>query len=160
MKNSAQLLCLTASLFIPMANLGAKDSAAGNTKAPPPPANVALAESPKSAVAIPQSVFVVPVTAREGRNPFFPNVPQPQVAQVHPEERKMADFSALVLNGLTGPPQRTAMINGSTFVEGEAGSVKLPGGSRMAVQCEKINDDGVIVVVGSERRELRLRRSL
>jgi hypothetical protein len=49
------------------------------------------------------------------------------------------------------------MINGRTFEPGEAGDVKFPNGKRVPIQCLEIRDDAVIIVVGAQRLELRMR---
>lgn len=105
---------------------------------------------------IPKSVFVVPANPREGRNPFFPGpaeVQKPAAAS----RAATADNFALVLNGLSGPPKRTAMINGRTFEAGEKGEVKLADGSRLQVECVEVRDDSAMISVGGQTRELRLR---
>src|SRR5262249_38956205 len=65
-------------------------------------------------VPIPQSNFVIPSQASEGRNPFYP---QSRIAfQAAPTISKprdnVIDTTSFVLNGITSPPKRTAMING------------------------------------------------
>src|ERR1051326_4155852 len=83
-------------------------------------------------VPIPQSVFVIPSQPSEGRNPFFPQSRmgfQATPPSTKPHEN-VIDTSSFVLNGITSPPKRTAMINGRTFEVGEAGEVKLPSGAK------------------------------
>lgn len=106
-------------------------------------------------IQIPKSVYKAPENLREGRNPFFPgsNLGRATDGPV----RTSAESYQLVLNGLTGPPRRTAMVNGRTFEEGETGEVRMPDGTRVTVKCLKIQDDSAIVQVGSQRKELRLR---
>jgi hypothetical protein len=109
--------------------------------------------------AIPQSVYVVPSTPKDGRNPFFPqSVATPAV--VKPKEGAAVDMAAFVLNGITSPPRRTAMINGRTFEPGEEGEVKLPNGAKVLIKCEEIGSDSTIIQVNGVRRELRLRFGL
>ena len=134
----------------------------------PLPANLCLAasaKSPSSATSaalqaepepeIPQSVFAAPANRKEGRNPFYPNSTLGQLQNTKPPSAAV-DF-ALVLNGITSPPKRTAMINGRTFELGEEGEVKLPGGGKAVIKCEDIKADSATVVVNGQRRELRLR---
>jgi hypothetical protein len=134
-------------------------AAASVSNAPAKPANpVTLAlQAP-----IPKSVFEIPATPDDGRNPFFPNSveakPAP-VAKAAPAKPAI-DTSALVLNGITSPPKRTAMVNGRTFEPGEEGEVKLPNGSKLLIQCAEIKDEAVVIVVGGVRKELRLRFAL
>lgn len=110
-------------------------------------------------VPIPQSVFVIPSQPAEGRNPFFP---QSVVRAVPPKitPTNIVDPGAFVLNGITSPPRRTAMINGRTFEPGEEGEVRLPGGNKMLIKCEDIRAESAIIVVSGVRREIRLRSGL
>jgi hypothetical protein len=113
---------------------------------------------------IPGSVFVVPQNAIEGRDPFFPRssrvAPAPATTPTETAPATL-DISSLVLNGITGPPRRLAMINGRTFEKGEEGEVRGLGGTRFLVKCEEISDESVIVIVnGDVRKELRLRSGL
>lgn len=112
---------------------------------------------------IPLSVFVVPHTPAEGRDPFFPRVSAAVPAPVPVKEPAQAvlDTSALVLNGITGPPRRSAMINGRTFEKGEEAEVRGVGGVRFLVKCEEIKDETVVIIINGElRRELRLRSGI
>lgn len=105
---------------------------------------------------IPQSVFIVPTSPKQGRNPFFPN----SVPRVPQKTNAPVDFASIVLNGITSPPRRTAMINGSTFEVGETGDVKLSNGSRLTIQCLEIRSDTAIVAISGQKRELHLRSGL
>lgn len=112
-----------------------------------------------SLVEIPLSVFTIPATPRDGRNPFFPQsaIVAP-VVQAKPSSA--LDYSSFVLNGITSPPKRTAMINGRTFERGEEGEVRMPGGAKVLIKCEEIRADSAIIFVNGQRRELRLRFGL
>jgi hypothetical protein len=114
-------------------------------------ANIAVAEMP-----IPESVFNIPASAQQGRNPFFPDS-QAAVPVVKTNLTSTLDTSTLVLNGITSPPKRMAMINGRSFERGEAGDVRLQNGVRIPVECLDILDDRVIIKVNGIRRELQLR---
>jgi hypothetical protein len=105
---------------------------------------------------IPQSDFVVPTQPSEGRNPFFPL--SSGRAVVPPINRETPfDITSFVLNGITSPPRRTAMINGRTFDLGEEGEVRLPSGGRMLIKVEEIKSDSAVIFFGGQRHELRLR---
>lgn len=137
-------------------NLGAAASTTppGNS---PTTTNQAPALAP---VEIPQSIFVIPSNPKEGRNPFFPNstfgVPLPP--QVKPSIIPV-DINSFVLNGITSPPKRTAMINGRTFEVGEEGEVRLPSGGKELIKCEDIGPDWAIISSKGQRRELRFHSS-
>jgi hypothetical protein len=106
----------------------------------------------------PQSVFVIPATPKEGRNPFFPRS-KPETTSVSPRPEPV-ESGAFVLNGITSPPKQTAMINGRTFEVGEVGDVKFHSGSKVSIKCLEIRDDAAIIEVGTQRRELRMRTGI
>lgn len=110
-------------------------------------------------VEIPQSVFVIPSNPKDGRNPFFPQS-LTATPVVKPREGASVDLSGVVLNGITSPPRRTAMINGRTFEPGEEGEVRLPSGSKVMIKCEEIRADSTVIQINGMRRELRLRFGL
>ena len=125
------------------------------TKPPAPSTN-----TPPAVVApveIPKSVFTAPKSPKEGRNPFFPDSRQVT------EQVKSTPAQApvlLVLNGISSPPKATAMINGSTFEVGEQSSVRLADGRRISIKCMEIREFSVVITIGSEQRELKLRPGL
>jgi hypothetical protein len=112
---------------------------------------------------IPQSVFSIPVTPQEGKDPFFPRSmriftdptavvrtnSQPVVAAVVAVELK--------LSGISGTADhRLAIINNRTFDVGEEGEVVSNVG-RVRIICKDIKADSVRVLVRGEERLLRLR---
>ena len=104
---------------------------------------------------IPQSTFIIPSTPKEGRNPFFP---QSTTVAPPPKPSPGVDpTTGVMLNGITSPPNRTAMINGRTFEPGEEGEVRMAGGAKLLIKCEEIKADSAVVLIGGQRRELRLR---
>lgn len=131
------------------------EAGAAKKPKPAPPAPPAASSVAAVEIHIPKSIYKAPVNAREGRNPFFPES-SVGVAPETPVKTATENY-ALVLNGLTGPPRRTAMINGRTFEEGETGEVKIANGSRVTVKCLKIADDSAIILVSGQHKELRLR---
>jgi hypothetical protein len=140
--------------------LGLPTVAWAGPKTPAPPSgtstNTPSIESPS--FEIPASVFQVPSTPREGRDPFFPNS-QLNAPVVKPKEAPL-DFSGFVLNGITSPPKRTAMINGRTFEVGESGEIKLPNGTKSLIKCIDIKGESVVIDVNGQRLELRMRFGL
>ncbi len=105
---------------------------------------------------IPESVFNIPASPRQGRNPFFP-ASQAVLPRVKTNATGDVETTALVLNGITSPPKRMAMINGRSFEAGETGDVKLPNGQRITIRCVEIHDDRVVIMVAGQKRELQLR---
>ncbi len=133
--------------------------------APAKPAKPSASPTNAPAVAaeieIPHSVFVIPASPREGRNPFFPRSSNvPEAPKVRPQDAREA--SAIKLNGIVpNGPQRSAMINGRTFERGEEAEIRLPSGVKVLIKCEEIKEDSVEVLVnGTMRRQLRLRSGL
>lgn len=108
---------------------------------------------------ITQSVFTIPTTAQEGRNPFFPNSTM-GVVVMRPRQTNQTETLSFTLNGITSPPRSTAIINGRTFEIGEEAEVKLASGTRVLVKCEEITTDSATITVNRERRVLRLRAGL
>lgn len=140
--------------------LGLAATAAPSTKSAPA---AEPAAKPVVQQDIPKSVFVIPSSPKEGRNPFFPYSAQPAPAPNPDPGGKNptpVDASGFVLNGITSPPKRTAMINGRTFEPGEAGEVRTRNAYRVLIKCEEIRDDSAIINVDGKRIELRLRTGL
>ena len=113
-------------------------------------------------VAIPQSSFVIPSQPNEGRNPFYPQSRtafQAAMTTAKPRDN-VVDTSSFVLNGITSPPKRTAMINGRTFEPGESGEVKIPNGAKILIKVEEIRSESAVILVNGQRHEVRLRSGL
>ena len=113
---------------------------------------------------IPKSVFVIPSSPKEGRNPFFPQsavqAPPPDLSRISKQPVK-SDPSLIHLNGITpSGPRVTAMINSRTFEEGESGEIKLPNGAKVLIKCIEIKADSVIIEVDGQKRELKLKAGL
>lgn len=111
-------------------------------------------------VSIPQSTFVIPSQPTEGRNPFFPQTIVRTAPPATIPTDSVVDSSVFVLNGITSPPRRTAMINGRTFEPGEEGEVRLASGNKILIKCEDIRADSATIVVGGKHRDLRMRSGL
>lgn len=108
---------------------------------------------------IPASTFSIPTSPRDGRDPFFPDSTRVYTADA-PKAKPNKSPISLKLNGLSGPVEkRLAIINGRTVAEGEEAEIPTSTG-RQQVRCISIDDDSVVVEVGGERRELKLREGL
>jgi len=110
-----------------------------------------LAESP-----IPKAVFVIPTSAAQGRNPFFPNSTAFSPQPIRPATNAPVE-AVLVLQGINGPPKRMAIVNGKTFEKDEEGEVRLPSGSKILVKCLEVGDNSAVFLVAGQRRELKMR---
>ncbi len=128
-----------------------------------PSANPAAAQGQAVATAVfpppPQSVFVMPKKAAEGRDPFFPNSARVYTSDTDAKPKgPVAVVVDLSLKGISGTAaEPLAIINTTTFTTGEENDVITTAG-RMRVRCVEINMvKGIVLVqVGGERRELRL----
>jgi hypothetical protein len=99
---------------------------------------------PASTNAPAQSVFTLPDSPKEGRDPFFPNSPRPYV-ESHQQNNTQPELSALKLEGITGRGSRAlAVINGETFAAGEESDVKTAGG-KIHVRCMQIKTSSVVI---------------
>jgi len=134
------------------------------TSQAPAAANPASSKAPTAStnqvaptLEIPQSVFVVPNNPREGRNPFFPGSHAELPQQTRPSQS--VDASSFILNGITSPPKRTAMINGRTFEVGEEGEVRVPSGAKELIKCVEIGADSATIEFKGQRLTLRFRSS-
>ena len=91
-----------------------------------------------------QSVFVLPDSPKEGRDPFFPNSQHPYI-ESHEQNNTQPELSALKLEGISGRGSRAlAVINGETFAAGEESDVKTPGG-KIHVHCLQIKTSSVVI---------------
>ena len=155
---AATLLCLA------LVSHAATQPASTPSKAPSAPP--APASTPVAAV-IPRSIFVVPTSEREGRDPFFPRttrlhaVAQTSKTGIVRTNPQPSIAIELALKGISGTPERPlAIINNQTFAVGEENDV-VSGGRRMRIRCLEINvaAESVTIQVGNQKRELRLKQS-
>jgi hypothetical protein len=154
MKTYAKNICLLP-LLVLLPGIAVCSAAEKLSAQPEPTAVVASAEPSTPA---PQSVFEIPASPKDGRNPFFPR--SKSEAPVVAQKAAVIETGSFVLNGITSPPKRTAMINGRTFEVGEAGEVKFQNGARVLITCIEIRDDAAVIKVGDQRRELRMRAGI
>lgn len=135
-------------------------AASTNTVAAKPAAARNEVAAPAELLPPPQSVFVIPKKASEGKDPFFPNATRVYNTgiEVKPKGPPMVNMSDLTLKGISGTAaEPLAIINNTTFTTGEDNDVITTAG-RMRVRCVEINMSlgTVLVQVGGDRRELRL----
>jgi hypothetical protein len=108
---------------------------------------------------VPLSVFIIPTTPQEGKDPFFPRSMRLfNDVLVKTNLQAMAVVAVeLKLQGISGDADhRLAIINNRTFGIGEEGEV-LSGAGRARIICKDIKADSVRVLVNGEERLLRLR---
>src|ERR1051326_2051557 len=130
--------CLSLGLGLVFCGIASSERSLASTKEPAPKRAKVLNIPAVPDVPLPQSVFNIPSQPSEGRNPFFPQSTVRVVVPSKVSPQNPVDTTLFVLNGITSPPKRTAMINGRTFEPGEEGEVRLPGGGKMLIKCEEI----------------------
>jgi hypothetical protein len=135
--------------------------------AAPPEATKKAADSKQASAtteSVTPSVFVLPASSKDGRDPFFPKSERPFASQkpVTPQGTKPVPVDLpMTLNGIIPQGQvKLAMIEGRTFAEGEEGDVRV-NGVKKRIRCLKVKDESAIIELlpEGERRELKMRWS-
>jgi hypothetical protein len=117
-------------------------------------ANVSLAFGETAAPVPLRSVFVVPASAQEGRDPFFPESSRTHEGTA--VSNRTAGINDLTIKGFSGKRNhRMVIINNHTFSAGDEGDVKIPGG-RIHLRCLEIHATMVVIEVNGQKRELNL----
>jgi hypothetical protein len=100
-----------------------------------------------------QSVFNLPSSPSDGRDPFFPN-------SMRPYEQAMVkshhtDITSLKIRGFSEiAGRRYVIINNHTFSEGDEGDVMTPDG-RIHLHCLAVSSDSVLVEASGVRHMLK-----
>ncbi len=98
------------------------------------------------------SVFVMPASPREGRDPFFPESPRPYEESVSATNR--ADAGALLIKGLSYEHGHAmVIINNHTFAVGDEGDV-ISAGSHVHLRLIEIGAHAAVVEINGLRREI------
>ena len=154
MKYSVLLPCATAcsALFLSGSGFAADPESDANVKSP-----TRVAESNS----VPQSVFTIPASAAEGRDPFYPNAHYLTGGTEVKRAPIQTEADLLELKGVSGSAdRRLAMISAGginrTLAVGEEAEYRTANG-HLRVRCVDIKGESVVVEVDGERRELRLR---
>ena len=113
------------------------------------------AESPAAAKpAAPRSIFVMPTSAREGRDPFYPESTHPYEDAV--AAKRTVDVNSFSVKGISIENGRAmAIINNHTFGIGDEGDVLTPSG-RVHLRCTDIKAGVVVIDVNGSKRELNI----
>lgn len=152
----ASLMLWTVFMVLPSA-LPAASAADTNT----PAARAAAAQAAVLAAPIPQSVFIIPKSAAEGVDPFFPLSTRLTASAGNGNMNRPPPAVELVVKGFSGSASSPlVIINDRTFGVGDEKDV-TGGQGRTRVRCVEIHlkEETVIVEAGGERRELRFRSS-
>jgi hypothetical protein len=112
---------------------------------------------------LPKSVFLIPSTPKQGKDPFFPRSSLPYALAPQSARPTAAPTGPapgetdLVLNGLSRANNRQlAIINNQTFAAGEEGDVKTAKG-KAHIRCLEIRRDTVLILIAGETRSLYIR---
>ena len=114
------------------------------------------AEPAKAAPAKPvaaRSMFVMPTSPREGRDPFFPESTRPYEEA---QPKTPGSIKNLAVKGISyehGRPM--VIINNHTFAVGDEGEVLTTGG-RAHLRLVEIRKTAVVVEINGSRRELTI----
>lgn len=99
-----------------------------------------------------RSVFIVPASPKDGRDPFYP---ESQRLFKTGATSQAAPAAVLVIRGYSGDGSSLlVIINNHTFGAGDEGDVTTPGG-RVHVRCLEINPGSAVVEVNGQKRELK-----
>ncbi len=108
----------------------------------------------------PKSVFVIPTTAAEGKDPFFPQSTRLRPVQHATKSNPPPAVAELELKGISGAAnRRLAIINNRTFEAGEEGDV-MCSGTRIRIKCVQIEPGSVQIIVNGKERVLKLHTKL
>lgn len=99
-----------------------------------------------------RSVFVMPASTRDGRDPFFPESSRPYEDAM--ATKNTPETSALVVKGISFEHGHAmVIINNHTFAVGDEGDV-LTAGKRVHIRLVEIRASVVVIEVNGTRREL------
>jgi len=111
------------------------------------------AKSQPAKPAPPRSVFLMPTSPREGRDPFYPESTRP-FEEAAPQNTNVA--KPLAVKGLSWEHGRAmVIINNHTFAIGDEGDVLTTGG-RVHLRLTEIRKDAAVIEVNGLRRELNI----
>ena len=99
-----------------------------------------------------RSVFIMPTSPKEGRDPFFPD--STRVYESNITTSHVVEINSLAIKGysiVNGNP--IVIINNHSFMVGDEGDVLVPGG-RVHVHCIDIKPSLAIVEVNGQRHDL------
>ena len=125
---------------------------------PPTAAGPARTNAVPAQLEIPKSVFIIPNTPQEGKDPFFPLSTRIFTPVGHSTTRHSTapPVVELKLNGISGTvDHRLAIVNNRTFEAEEEGTVSTSSG-RVSIRCLEIKPDFVRILVNGQERTLHL----
>ena len=94
------------------------------------------------------SIFVLPMNAADGRDPFFPESTRAMEAEA--ANTHTVEITAIKVPGVSGTPGHyLAIINTHTFSVGEEGDIKTASGT-VHIRCLAIQPSGVTVEINGK----------
>ncbi len=98
-----------------------------------------------------KSVFVMPGSPKDGRDPFFPNSTRPYESSPSAKNVDNTLLHTLKIGSIMdgGVGRVFAVINNHTFAPGEEGSVITDDGQRINIRCLDINASAGTVTIES-----------
>ena len=100
-----------------------------------------------------RSVFILPTSPAQGRDPFFPKSNRPYEAAMTATNMPV-EVTSLVVKGVSGSSdRRLVIINNHTFATGDIADVITDQG-RIRVHCVEIKPRSVIIEVRGQYHEL------
>lgn len=100
------------------------------------------------------SVFIMPATPSEGRDPFFPNSTRPY-EEIQSHIKRPIELSALQIKGFSEiGGNRYVIINNHTFGTGDEGDV-LTSQGRIHIRCLEVGPDSVLIESGGAKHLLK-----
>lgn len=102
-----------------------------------------------------QSVFTLPSTPSDGRDPFFPNSMRPYEQAIVKNKQQRLDVTSLQIKGFSEiAGHRYIIINNHTFSEGDEGDVTTRDG-RFHIHCLAVSSESVLVEANGVRHLLK-----
>jgi hypothetical protein len=100
----------------------------------------------------PRSIFTIPASAKDGRDPFYPD--STRAFEVPVSTSHVVEITSLKVKGysvINGHPM--VIINNHSFMVNDEGDVLTPGG-RIHVRCLEINANTTVLEVNGQRHTL------
>ena len=106
------------------------------------------------------SVFTMPTSVKEGRDPFYPESTRVFDALMAANQAKQAsptvEITSLKFVGVSGTPGHLlAIINNHTFAAGDEGDVLTPSG-RIHLRCAEVKPGYAVVIVNGQFHQLKI----
>jgi hypothetical protein len=98
------------------------------------------------------SIFIMPSSPSEGRDPFFPNSTRPYEETI---SKRPVELTSLEIKGFSEiNGRRYVIINNHTFAAGDEGDV-ITGEGRIHIRCLTVGADSVLVESNGARHLLK-----